>query len=137
MREVVTVQVGQCGNQIGHQFWNLLLLEHENTPDTDAALSAFFRFSDSRSQESSYGPSHSSNPHVMKARALLIDMECGPLTETMKSPLGSLFDNTQYVMDVSGSGNNFAQGHFSYYGPQYREKFEVGLGVNVEVGGGG
>jgi len=38
----------------------------------------------------------------MKARALLIDMECGPLTETMRSPLGALFEETQYVMDVYG-----------------------------------
>jgi tubulin epsilon len=123
MREVVTVQVGQCGNQIGQQFWNLLLLEHENTPDTDSALSAFFRFAPDQNRSSNY---------VMKARALLIDMECGPLTETMKSPLGSLFDHTQYVMDVSGSGNNFAQGHFSY-GPQYRSQFEEGLRINAEA----
>ena len=40
----------------------------------------------------------------MKARALLVDMECGPLTETMRGPLGSLFDETQFVMDVYGAG---------------------------------
>jgi hypothetical protein len=28
MREVVTLQVGQCGNQIGNDFWELLTLEH-------------------------------------------------------------------------------------------------------------
>eukprot|EP00965_Chrysotila_dentata_P110357 3645921-Pleurochrysis_carterae.AAC.1 len=27
-REIVTVQVGQCGNQMGHRFWELLLREH-------------------------------------------------------------------------------------------------------------
>jgi tubulin epsilon len=94
MRETVTVQVGQCGNQIGSQFWNMLLHEHENTPDTDDALSAFFRFA----------PQKDGRTHAMKARALLIDMECGPLQETMKSSLGSLFDDTQFVMDVYGSG---------------------------------
>jgi hypothetical protein len=47
MRETITVQVGQCGNQIGSLFWQLLLLEHEKTPDTDAALSAYFRFAPS------------------------------------------------------------------------------------------
>lgn len=31
-REVLTIQVGQCGNQIGHQFWQALLLEHLGTP---------------------------------------------------------------------------------------------------------
>ena len=79
MRETVTIQVGQCGNQIGAQFWDLLLKEHEETPDTDESLSAFFRFAP-RGRDS--------NEMDMKARALLIDMECGPLQETMRSPLG-------------------------------------------------
>lgn len=67
----------------------------------------------------------------MKARALLIDMECGPLTQTMKGPLGHLFDETQFVMDVYGSGNNFAHGHM-LYGPQYRSNFEEGIRKNAE-----
>ena len=118
----MTIQVGQCGNQIGAQFWDLLLKEHEKTPDSDESLSAFFRFSPRGSN---------SNEMDMKARALLIDMECGPLQETMRSPLGSLFDTTQFVMDVSGSGNNFAHGHYMY-GPKYRAAFEEGLRKNVE-----
>jgi tubulin epsilon len=35
------------------------------------------------------------------------------------TPAGSLFDETQFVMDVYGAGNNFAHG-FGEYGPQYR-----------------
>lgn len=120
MRETITVQVGQCGNQIGSQFWTKLLAEHETTPDTDAALGAFFRFSNSKS-----------NRKVMKARALLIDMETGPLHEVMKSPISSLFDETQFVMDVYGAGNNFAHGHYEY-GPKYRNQFEEGLRRNAE-----
>ena len=110
-----------AGNQIGNNFWNQLLLEHEKTPDGDESLSAFFRFSlqkDGRTR-------------VMKARALLIDMECGPLQETMRGPLGALFDETQFVYDVSGSGNNFAQGHYMY-GPKYRTRFQEGLRRNAE-----
>ena len=122
MRETVTIQVGQCGNQIGNQFWATLLREHEQTKDDDEALSAFFRFSPEK---------RGSSTLVMKARALLIDMECGPLQETMRSPLGSLFDDTQFVMDVYGSGNNFAHGHY-LYGPQYRDKFEEGVRKNAE-----
>ena len=49
----------------------------------------------------------------------------------MRGPLGALFDETQFVMDVSGSGNNFAQGHYMY-GPQYREKFIEGIRRNAE-----
>jgi hypothetical protein len=44
MREIVHIQAGQCGNQIGNQFWSLLLQEHEKTSDDDDSLTAFFRF---------------------------------------------------------------------------------------------
>jgi tubulin epsilon len=121
MREIVTVQVGQCGNQIGNKFWSILLKEHENTPDTDDALSAFFRFA----------PQPDGRTHAMKARSLLVDMECGPLQETMRSPLGALFDETQYVMDVYGAGNNFEHG-FGEYGPKYRDRFCENLRRVVE-----
>ncbi len=28
MREILTLQVGQCGNQIGYKFWESISLEH-------------------------------------------------------------------------------------------------------------
>jgi tubulin beta len=28
MREIITLQVGQCGNQIGYKFWESISLEH-------------------------------------------------------------------------------------------------------------
>jgi len=46
MRELVTVQVGQCGNQIGCRFWEMALREHAayNTRGVyDEPLSTFFR----------------------------------------------------------------------------------------------
>lgn len=30
MRETIAIQIGQCGNQIGSQFWATLLKEHEH-----------------------------------------------------------------------------------------------------------
>lgn len=47
-RELVTVQVGQCGNQIGCRFWDIALREHaamcnSNSPIFDEPLSSFFR----------------------------------------------------------------------------------------------
>jgi tubulin epsilon len=125
MREVVSIHVGQCGNQIASAFWNLLLLEHENTPDDDPTLSSFFYYLPNP-KYSSKGPSH-----VMKARALLIDMECGVLQETMRSSLGSLFDETQFIMDVSGAGNNYAHGFYGY-GQQYHGHLLEGIRHNVE-----
>jgi tubulin beta len=28
MREIITLQIGQCGNQIGYKFWESIALEH-------------------------------------------------------------------------------------------------------------
>lgn len=35
MRENITIQVGQCGNQIGNDFWTMLLKEHQNVSNSD------------------------------------------------------------------------------------------------------
>lgn len=43
-RELITIQVGQCGNQIGHRFWELALREHATHNPTglfDEAMSRF------------------------------------------------------------------------------------------------
>ncbi len=49
-REIVTIQVGQCGNQIGLRFWELALREHAMQKNSvyNEALSSFFRNVDTR-----------------------------------------------------------------------------------------
>jgi len=32
-REIITLQVGQCGNQIGMEFWKQLCAEHGISPE--------------------------------------------------------------------------------------------------------
>jgi tubulin gamma len=32
-REIITLQVGQCGNQIGSEFWKRLCAEHDISPE--------------------------------------------------------------------------------------------------------
>jgi tubulin gamma len=34
-RELITLQVGQCGNQIGQEFWKQLCTEHGIRPGND------------------------------------------------------------------------------------------------------
>ena len=57
---------------------------------------------------------------ALKARALLVDMEEGVVHRVMRSHLGSVFDDAQYVTAVSGCGNNWAHGHLEC-GPEFRE----------------
>ncbi|KPP68825.1 tubulin epsilon chain-like, partial [Scleropages formosus] len=126
---------GQCGNQVGCRFWDLALREHAHINTSyirgrpgdyvlegsavyvnlrinripvlhctfywkgvyDEALSSFFR------------------------NAVLIDMEEGVVNEILQGPLRDVFDSTQLVTDVSGSGNNWAVGH-KVYGPACRDQ---------------
>lgn len=130
VREIISVHVGQCGNQIGRAFWKQVLAEHANHNQSsmfEPCMSTFFRNVDDRTgldlpvgdgRESIYG---------LKARAVLIDMETGPISETIRGDLGDLFDQRHVVTDVHGSGNNWAHGN-AVYGPKYKDDLlEVGF----------
>ncbi|GLD98520.1 hypothetical protein PINS_up007217 [Pythium insidiosum] len=124
-REIITIQVGQCGNQIGRQFWQLALEEHARLTKNaifDESMSTFFRNVDTRSSDPVDLPYNNGQSAIksLKARAILVDMEQGPVAETLAGPLGELFDQQQFLTDVSGAGNNWAHGH-CLYGPKYKD----------------
>nr|XP_054592632.1 tubulin epsilon chain isoform X1 [Nothobranchius furzeri] len=122
MTESVVVQVGQCGNQVGCRFWDLALQEHASVNKSgiyDEALSSFFRNVDSRKSD---GGACCVGGEIqnLKARAVLVDMEEGVLSEILQGPLKEVFDSNQLLKDASGSGNNWAVGHMTY-GSIHRE----------------
>jgi|JFJP01.1.fsa_nt_gi tubulin epsilon len=94
-REIITIQVGQCGNQIGYGFWDLLLkehAEHHKAPVFNDALSSFFKNLDAKNGKLL----HSTDPryqHIqdLKARvplahqAVVIDMETGVINHLLKT----------------------------------------------------
>ena len=125
VREVVTVQVGQCGNQIGTRFWDLALREHAQEAKStayDPPMSAFFRNVDTRHTPHRAIPLGDGLGPIstLKARAVLIDMEEGVVSQTLRSPLSEIYDRRLILTDISGAGNNWAHGH-EVYGPQHRE----------------
>jgi tubulin epsilon len=109
-REIITIQAGQCGNQIGMKFWDLALQEHATRGILfDDAMSSFFKFEECGNQ----------TPDI-KARSLIVDMEEGVINQILKSDLGALFDDKQLIKDVSGAGNNWAHGFYEY-GTMYKD----------------
>lgn len=71
-REVITIQVGQCGNQVAYKFWELLLEEHSKNNKTglyDDAMSSFF----SNVDKDSTLPIGSEIKNL-KARSVVVDM---------------------------------------------------------------
>ena len=127
MKEVVTIQVGQCGNQVGLRWWDLLQQEHSapGAAGDVSALSTFFRAAEGERSSSGGGapaPDDARAPFAQRfrARAVLVDMEEGVVAQLARSPLGALFDSGLQLTDVSGAGNNWACG-YAVYGPRYRD----------------
>ncbi|CAL8315170.1 unnamed protein product [Merluccius merluccius] len=124
MTQSIVVQVGQCGNQVGCRFWDLALREHAHVNKKgvyDEALGSFFRNVDSRYCYARGQRLACGRIHRLKARAVLVDMEEGVVNQIVQGPLRDVFDTTQLLTDVSGSGNNWAVGHMTY-GSVYREQ---------------
>ncbi|RHW69754.1 epsilon tubulin [Trypanosoma brucei equiperdum] len=128
-REVVTVQVGQCGNQLGLKWWDVLLQEHKANPQFTDARDALFDVSGS-APLASVGDK-ACRAGSLKARCVAVDMEEGVLRAMLRGPLGHLFDATFFVSDVSGAGNNWAVGHMEY-GDKYIDSITETVRGQVE-----
>lgn len=129
-REIITIQVGQCGNQIAMKFWDLALREHLSRGILfDDSMSSFFK---NEADNDFYNNTnnicesnnfnnieYAKNP-ILKARSLIVDTEEGVINQLLKSDLGKLFDDMHFIKGVSGAGNNWAHGHY-YYGPKYKD----------------
>ncbi|XP_030636094.1 tubulin beta-1 chain isoform X10 [Chanos chanos] len=107
MREIVHLQIGQCGNQIGSKFWEVIGEEHGINSvgtyegDTDLQLervNVYFN----EAHGGKYVP-----------RALLVDLEPGTMDSVRGSRIGKLFRPDNFIHGSSGAGNNWAKGHYT------------------------
>lgn len=105
MKEIISVHVGQCGNQMGYDFWEGVCQEHGIQPDltsTDPELSQFNNTYFEEIDQERWVP-----------RAVLVDLEPGVHNSILNSPYGSIFNPDLMYHDQSGAGNNFASGFYS------------------------
>ncbi|GLH15878.1 Tubulin beta-1 chain, partial [Gryllus bimaculatus] len=101
MREIVHIQTGQCGNQIGSKFWETISEEHGIDPTGsyhgDAAtqlerINVYYNVG----SKGMYVP-----------RAVLVDLEPGTMDAVRTGPFGRLFRPDNFVNGQSGAGNNW------------------------------
>ncbi|XP_060059847.1 tubulin delta chain isoform X2 [Erinaceus europaeus] len=115
---IVTVQLGQCGNQIGFEVFNTLLndshspqglcCKRENELYQVSCKERFF------SEEENGVPI---------ARAVLVDMEPKVINQTLSKAAQSgrwKYGQHSYFCQKQGSGNNWAYG-YSVHGPKHEE----------------
>ena len=71
-REIITIQVGQCGNQIGLRFWDLLLKEQGKYCKSDLysePLSSFFKNMEFKGGKKIYIPCGNGNKKIQNLLA--------------------------------------------------------------------
>ncbi|KDN40529.1 tubulin beta chain [Tilletiaria anomala UBC 951] len=107
MREIVHLQTGQCGNQVGAKFWEVLSDEH----GIDGA-GAYQGTSDLQLERINVYYNEASNAKYVP-RAVLIDLEPGTMDSVRSGPMGGLFRPDNFVFGQSGAGNNWAKGHYT------------------------
>ena len=107
MREIVHIQAGQCGNQMGGKFWEMISNEHgidrdgSYIGDSDLQLQRIDVFYN-EARGGKYVP-----------RAILLDLEPGTMDAARSSPYGQLFRPDNFVHGQSGAANNWAKGHYT------------------------
>jgi len=122
VREIIHVQVGQCGNQVGLAFWNAVTKEHrletksmkfsapkkiadedgDGLPDELEKIDVYFRATSSEPLVSKWVP-----------RAVLVDLEPGTMDVIKAQPLGPAFKPDNLCFGNNGAGNNWAKGHYT------------------------
>ncbi|KAJ3995069.1 beta-tubulin 2 [Lentinula boryana] len=109
-REIINLQVGQAGNQVGEAFWKMLLAEHGldydgaykgNDPLQFQRVGVYFN-------EIEHGGIQRYVP-----RSTQIDLEAGVCNRLRSGPIGGLFRPDTFVTGEPGAGNNWAKGFYT------------------------
>ncbi|KAI1289926.1 Tubulin gamma-2 chain [Halotydeus destructor] len=106
-REMITLQLGQCGNQIGFEFWKKLCDEHGINPQ--GVLEDFATEGTDRKDVFFY---QADDNHYIP-RAVLIDLEPRVINSILQSQYAKLYnpENVFLSKHGGGAGNNWASGH--------------------------
>jgi len=121
VREILHVQVGQCGNQIGNKFWQTIIAEHE----LDGAGKYAGSDKDKQNLLDKVNVYTREAAERFVPRACLVDLEPGTVDVIKASPVGTLFKPDNFVFGASGAGNNWAKGHYTEGAELIEEALDV------------
>mmetsp|Transcript_27366 Transcript_27366/g.44541 ORF Transcript_27366/g.44541 Transcript_27366/m.44541 type:complete len:454 (-) Transcript_27366:213-1574(-) len=107
MREIITLQVGQCGNQIGFEYWKQLCAEHGI--NSDGILEEYATEGGDRKDVFFY---QADDEHYIP-RAVLLDLEPRVIGSIQNSSFCNLYnpENIYISPEGGGAGNNWASGY--------------------------
>ncbi|KAI0040952.1 beta-tubulin 2 [Auriscalpium vulgare] len=110
-REIINIQrVCKAGNQIGDNFWKMLLAEHGLTHD------GIYEGNDPQQLErveTYFQEIQSDNATKYVPRSVQIDLEPGVTNRVRSGPTGGLFRPDSFITGDVGAGNNWAKGFYT------------------------
>ncbi|GAB5368923.1 hypothetical protein AAMO2058_001361000 [Amorphochlora amoebiformis] len=106
-REIITLQVGQCGNQVGTEFWKRLCLEHGIA--SDGIIQDFATEGVDRKDVFFY---QADDEHYIP-RAILLDLEPRVINSIRSGEYKDLYNHENIFVhkEGGGAGNNWAKGY--------------------------
>ena len=106
-REIIALHIGQCGNQIGSEFWKQLCMEHGI--NAEGIVEEYATQGDDRKDVFFY---QADDEHYIP-RALLIDLEPRVINSIQMSQYSNLYnpENVFISKEGGGAGNNWAVGY--------------------------
>jgi len=107
MREIVHIQAGQCGNQIGTKFWEVVCDEHGVSP------SGKYEGKEPTQTERINVYFNEAGGGRYVPRSIMLDLEPGTMEAIKTGAFGKLFKPSNFVFAQSGAGNNWAKGHYT------------------------
>jgi tubulin beta len=106
MNEIVVIHVGQCGNTLAPNFWEIVSKRYGL--DADGVYQG-----DNGRQIERINVFFSKNNRGFTPRAVFVDLEPGVLDSIRSGPYGYFFHPNSFVNTQCGAGNNWAKGHYT------------------------
>uniref|UniRef100_A0A4W3JRC3 Tubulin beta chain-like n=1 Tax=Callorhinchus milii TaxID=7868 RepID=A0A4W3JRC3_CALMI len=94
MREILHIQTGQCGNQIGAKFWEVISDEHGIDPTGSACGDSSVQLE----RINVYYNEAAGDKYV--PRAILVDLEPGTMDSVRSGPFGQIFRPDNFVFGM-------------------------------------
>ncbi|TNN05172.1 Tubulin beta-4B chain [Schistosoma japonicum] len=107
MREIVHIQAGQCGYQIGAKFLEVISDEHGIE-----LIGIYHGDSDLQLERINVCYNEASGGKYI-ARAILVNLEPGTMDSIRARSFGQLFRSDNFVFVQSRAGNNWAKCHYT------------------------
>ena len=107
MREIIHVQTGQCGNQIGSKFWEVISDEHGIDP------AGKYVGEDDNQLANINVYYNEANGGRYVPRSVCVDLEPGVIDNIRSGPYGDIYRPDNFVFGENGAGNSWAKGHYT------------------------